>query len=307
MRFGQPSASLPSDPFPFNEMAVTDPVSGRHDGLLERLATHDRVPKIFFTNTSCEYWRGDASLIHTDATGERDVDATASSRFYHFAGAQHSAGTLPLTDTNPQNGERGQQALNSVDYNPLLRALLVRPWSRPESGSGAALLAAATSAAELVLQAHVVDGRLRRTSRDGRVGAASRSWRTTAPWPTDCWRCIKPPPRRAGWSRPASLLDFARAHFADDAGGFFDTGDDAEQLISRPHDPGDNAAPSGRARLRGAAHLFGLDRFLRAPGAAEAALATVAELAVGQPRFFGWALAAAEGADRRPAPDRDRW
>ena len=38
----------------------------------------------------------------------------------------HSAGTLPLTDTNPQNGERGQQALNSVDYNPLLRALLVQ-------------------------------------------------------------------------------------------------------------------------------------------------------------------------------------
>jgi hypothetical protein len=33
---------------------------------------------------------------------------------------------LPLTDTNPQNGERGQQALNSIDYNPLLRALLVR-------------------------------------------------------------------------------------------------------------------------------------------------------------------------------------
>src|SRR5437763_4140949 len=39
---------------------------------------------------------------------------------------QHSAGTLPLTATNPQNGERGQPALNSVDYNPLLRALLVR-------------------------------------------------------------------------------------------------------------------------------------------------------------------------------------
>jgi hypothetical protein len=33
---------------------------------------------------------------------------------------------LPLTDTNAQNGERGQQALNSVDYNPLLRAQLVR-------------------------------------------------------------------------------------------------------------------------------------------------------------------------------------
>ena len=126
MRFGQPSASLPSDPFPFNEMAVTDPVSGRRDGLLERLVARHLVPKIFFTNTSCEYWRGDASLIHTDASGTHDVEPLASSRFYHFAGTQHSAGTLPLTDTNPQNGERGQQALNSVDYNPLLRALLVR-------------------------------------------------------------------------------------------------------------------------------------------------------------------------------------
>lgn len=126
MRFGQPSASLPSDPFPFNEMASTDPATGRHDGLLERLAARRRVPKIFFTNTSCEYWRGDASLIHTDATGARDIAPTTSSRFYHFAGTQHSAGTLPLTDVNAQNGERGQQALNSIDYNPLLRALLVR-------------------------------------------------------------------------------------------------------------------------------------------------------------------------------------
>jgi hypothetical protein len=126
MRFGQPSASLPSDPFPFNETGATDPVSGRSDELLERLAVRHRVPKIFFTNTSCKYWRGDASLIHTDATGTRDIEPIASSRFYHFAGTQHSAGTLPLTDTNPQNGERGQQALNSVDYNPLLRALLVR-------------------------------------------------------------------------------------------------------------------------------------------------------------------------------------
>jgi hypothetical protein len=84
------------------------------------------VPKIFFTNSSTEYWRGDASLIHTDAEGTRDVSLAASSRLYHFAGTQHSAGTLPLTDTNPVDGARGQQALNSVDYNPLLRAALVR-------------------------------------------------------------------------------------------------------------------------------------------------------------------------------------
>jgi hypothetical protein len=84
------------------------------------------VPKIFFTNSSTEYWRGDASLIHTDAAGTRDVSLSAFSRLYHFAGTQHSAGTLPLTDTNPVDGARGQQSLNSVDYNPLLRNALMR-------------------------------------------------------------------------------------------------------------------------------------------------------------------------------------
>jgi hypothetical protein len=128
-RFGQPSASLHptmSNAFPFNERASTDPAAGRSDGLLERLAARRRVPKIFFTNSSTEYWRGDASLIHTDAAGMRDVAPSASSRIYHFAGTQHSAGTLPLTDTNPVDGARGQQPLNSVDYNPLLRNALVR-------------------------------------------------------------------------------------------------------------------------------------------------------------------------------------
>jgi hypothetical protein len=115
-----------SNAFPFNDTASTDPVTGRSDGLLERLSARRRVPKIFFTNSSTEYWRGDASLIHTDTEGTRDVSLAASVRLYHFAGTQHSAGTLPLTDTNPVDGARGQQALNSVDYNPLLRAALVR-------------------------------------------------------------------------------------------------------------------------------------------------------------------------------------
>jgi hypothetical protein len=115
-----------SNAFPFNDTTSTDPVTGRSDGLLERLAARRRVPKIFFINSSTEYWRGDASLIHTDAEGTRDVSLATSVRLYHFAGTQHSAGTLPLTDTNPVDGARGQQALNSVDYNPLLRAALVR-------------------------------------------------------------------------------------------------------------------------------------------------------------------------------------
>jgi hypothetical protein len=56
-RFGQPSASLHpsmSNAFPFNETASTDPVTGRSDGLLARLAARRRVPKIFFSNSSTE-------------------------------------------------------------------------------------------------------------------------------------------------------------------------------------------------------------------------------------------------------------
>jgi hypothetical protein len=127
-RFGQPSASLHptmSNAFPFADTVTTDPVGVSSGGLLERLAARRRMPKIFFTNSSTEYWRGDASLIHTDAEGSEDLPPGGAVRIYHFAGTQHSAGTLPLTDTNPVDGTRGQQALNSVDYNPLLRAALI--------------------------------------------------------------------------------------------------------------------------------------------------------------------------------------
>src|SRR5205814_2635449 len=46
MRFGQPSASLPSNPLPFNEVGAIDPVSGRSDGLLERLAVRSEERRV---------------------------------------------------------------------------------------------------------------------------------------------------------------------------------------------------------------------------------------------------------------------
>jgi uncharacterized protein YyaL (SSP411 family) len=43
------------------------------------------------------------------------------------------------------------------------------------------------------------------------------------------------------------LMDRVLARFADPAGGFFDTADDHERLITRPKDVQDNAVPSGSA------------------------------------------------------------
>jgi hypothetical protein len=44
-----------------------------------------------------------------------------------------------------------------------------------------------------------------------------------------------------------SLIDRVQDRFADPAGGFFDTADDHERLVTRPKDVQDNAVPSGNA------------------------------------------------------------
>jgi uncharacterized protein YyaL (SSP411 family) len=51
------------------------------------------------------------------------------------------------------------------------------------------------------------------------------------------------------FSAARELADFALAHFTDKQGGFFDTSDDHETLVTRPKDVQDNATPSGSAML----------------------------------------------------------
>ena len=72
-----------SDLFPFPDTAQTDPETGRTDGLLARLAARQRRPKLFLTNSSTEYWRGEAALSHTTVAGTHDVPPSASVRLYH--------------------------------------------------------------------------------------------------------------------------------------------------------------------------------------------------------------------------------
>ena len=42
-----------------------------------------------------EYWRGDASLIHTDLEGQRDIEPAQFVRIYLLAGTQHTPGAIP--------------------------------------------------------------------------------------------------------------------------------------------------------------------------------------------------------------------
>ena len=137
-RYAQPSVQpTPSlgHRFPFADEPQTDPRSGRREGLLDRLRAGECLPKIIYTDTSAEYWRGDAGLTHRDlesAAAERgaaDVEPPAEARRYLFAGTQHAPGVLPFTDRS-MFGSRGANRFNAVDYRPLLRAALenLRAW-----------------------------------------------------------------------------------------------------------------------------------------------------------------------------------
>lgn len=110
---------------PYTDDDQTDPLTGRTDGLLRRQRALGGVPKIIYTNTAAEYWRGDASLAHTDYAGTRDVEPPTGVRSYLFASTQHSAGLLPLNRVSLVDGARGANGFNVIDYRPLLRAALV--------------------------------------------------------------------------------------------------------------------------------------------------------------------------------------
>jgi hypothetical protein len=123
-RFGQPSNLVEASTgsvFPFADIDQTDPETGQTDGLLTRLKARAKVPKIFLTNTSSEYWAGHAALTHTDATGTRDISAFDQVRIYHFSGTQHVPGILPLEHIQP-TGASGIHSFNWVDWRPLMRA-----------------------------------------------------------------------------------------------------------------------------------------------------------------------------------------
>jgi hypothetical protein len=106
--------------FPYLDLDQRDPVTGKSDGLLTHLAPEQRA-KIFYTNSSGEYWGGGraAALTHTTLDGQEDATVPENVRIYLFAGTQHVPGGYLASQ-----GE-GQQKPNPNDYSFAHRALLV--------------------------------------------------------------------------------------------------------------------------------------------------------------------------------------
>ena len=137
-RYGQPSQLFLAGPiheFPFADVERDDPLTGANDGLLRRSDEQEVTPKIVKTNTSWEFWRGDASLIDIDpATGE-DIPQHPNSRHYLLACTQHGAGQAEPMDSFYLTADRSMYRHNAVDQTPLMRAALVNldRWAAGES------------------------------------------------------------------------------------------------------------------------------------------------------------------------------
>ncbi|MBN6034593.1 thioredoxin domain-containing protein [Amycolatopsis sp. 195334CR] len=165
---------------------------------------------------------------------------------------------------------------------------------------------AAAEAARFLVDTHVVDGRLRRSSRHGVVGEAAGVLEDYACL-ADGLLALHQATGEARWLTDATdLLEVALTRFADPEvpGAFHDTADDAEQLVHRPSDPGDNASPSGASALAGAlltaSALAGPEAAGRYRDAAEQAINRTGALSSQIPRFAGHWLSVAEALRAGP-------
>ncbi|KAA1426088.1 thioredoxin domain-containing protein [Nocardioides antri] len=259
-------------------------------------------------------WAADLFSVTADGTFEH---GTSTLQLRHFPSAESDrarladvrARLLDVRDQRPRPGldDKVVAAWNGLAISGFCDAglLLGQP----------AYVDAAVAAAELIERIHLEDGRLLRVSRNGVAGPHAGVLEDYGCVASGLLSLVQATGDARWLTLATALLDTALDGFRADDGGFFDTHREAEALVARPRDPGDNASPSGFSAMVHAlvtAHALTGDGHYR--DAAEQALATAAGLAERAPRFAGWSLAAAhtmldgplEVAVVGPAgPDRD--
>ncbi|MDX1982598.1 MAG: alpha/beta hydrolase domain-containing protein [Bryobacteraceae bacterium] len=127
-QFAQPSRDArpffnfyyPTDIFPFTDLPQTDPVTGLTDGILVRARKDGVAPKIFYTNSSYEYYGRASSLMHTTLDGSADVPLAPTTRLYVMAGGNHGPGSPP-----PSRSKTTRYLNNANDWGWFQRGLLM--------------------------------------------------------------------------------------------------------------------------------------------------------------------------------------
>jgi hypothetical protein len=109
--------AFPDDQFPFSYPTLTDPISGRTGGILERCTRTGTCPKLMHLDTDSEIWSARASLVATDTLGD-DIRMPDQVRLYLAAGLQHGWAVPPPPGV-------GHLPENPISYGSILRALIV--------------------------------------------------------------------------------------------------------------------------------------------------------------------------------------
>src|SRR6266849_6991358 len=109
--------SYGDDQFPFSYPTLSDPISGRTGGILQRARDDGVCPKVMHLDTESDFWQARSSLIATDPSGA-DTAMPEEVRIYAASGVPH-APFRPLTSPVVQ------LAGNRLGYGAFMRALLV--------------------------------------------------------------------------------------------------------------------------------------------------------------------------------------
>ena len=105
------------DQFPFTYPTVTDPISGRMDGIMRRAAEAGVRPKVMHLDADSDMWAARASLVATDPTGQ-DVAMPDDVRIYLASSTQHAV-------HKPAAKHASQLPGNPLGYSSWMRALLI--------------------------------------------------------------------------------------------------------------------------------------------------------------------------------------
>ena len=202
----------------------------------------------------------------TEVLGEDDGRWAAEVFDVTEAGTFEHGSSVLQSPADPDDTERFQRVRTA-----LLAARLVRPqpgrddkvvtawngWAITALAEAAValdrpeFLDAASRCARTLLDVHIVDGRLRRASLGGRAGDSAAILEDYATLATGLLTLYQITGEPQWLDSATGLLDITLEHFADPErpGRWFDTADDAEQLLVRPADPLDGATPSGASSI----------------------------------------------------------
>jgi hypothetical protein len=109
--------SYGDDQFPFSYPTLTDPISGRTDGILQRARDAGVCPKVMHLDTESDAWQARNSLVVTDTVGG-DIAMPEEVRVYLVNGVQHAV-------PRPIARQVTQLPGNPLGYGAFMRSLLI--------------------------------------------------------------------------------------------------------------------------------------------------------------------------------------